>query len=211
MKRKIVLISLIVMMLILTFVNAVQAANLGKIEFIAINNSNSEVVENLEISVYRVSKQDEQGNFLFDIGFENCEIDIDDLSEENLENLKQFAKENAEPVFTKTTDGKGKITLENLELGMYLFVQANNEESIVMQTMLITLPELTAENGLKHELTVKPKISTVVPKTPDVPLEDELPATGTLDWFVPVLTITGLVIFCIAWLKVYTTSKKKVN
>ena len=209
MKKKIVLISFIFAIVILSIVNPVHAENLGKINFVAINNTNSEPVEGLEVSVYQVSSQDTNGNFILEEDFENCNIDINDLSEENLENLKNFAKENAETVFTKSTNEKGKFTLENLELGTYLFVQQNQTETIIMQTMIITIPELTTENGLKYEITVKPKINEVAHGGEDIPLEDELPSTGTLDWIVPILAIAGLVIFCIAWLKAYTTSKKK--
>lgn len=211
MKKKIIWISLIFVMFMFVFTSTLHAADLGTINFVAINSSSSEAIGNLEVSIYKVTGADEDGNFIMEIGFENCEIDIDDLSEENLEELKTFAKLNAEPMFTKTTDSDGKFTLENLGLGRYLLIQENQTEDIKMQTMLIMLPELTVENGLRYEITAKPKINEVIPETPDTPLEDELPATGTLHWLVPVFAIAGLVIFCIAWLKVYTTSKKKVN
>lgn len=211
MKKKIILISLILVIAILSMINPVQAESFGKINFTAINNVTSEPVENLEVLVYQVSCQDENGNFMFEQEFKNCNIDINNLSEENLENLKSFAKENVTPLFTQKTNKNGKFTLENLNLGTYLFVQQNQTEAITMQTMLITIPELTVENGLKYEISVKPKISDVAHGGEDIPIEEELPSTGTLDWIVPVLAITGVVIFSISWLKAYTTSKKKVN
>ena len=137
MKKKIILISLILVMATLAIVNPVHAENLGKINFTAINNINSEPVESLEVLVYQVSSQDLDGNFTFEIGFENCEVNIDDLSEENLEKLKNFAKENAEPIFIKTTNEKGKFTLEDLELGIYLFIQQNQTEAICAVNLLL--------------------------------------------------------------------------
>ena len=211
MKKKIVLISLILVMATLLLMGSVRAENLGTINFDAIKSTDGEPVENLEVSVYKVSKKDEYGNILFEIGFENCKIDIDDLSGENIERIKTFAKTNAEPLFIETTGTNGKFVLENLELGTYLLVQNNNLETVTMQTMLITVPELTVEHGLKYEITAKPKINEVSPEEPEIPVEDELPATGTLDWLVPILVAAGLLIFCIAWLKVYATSKKKVD
>lgn len=211
MKKKIVLISLILLFFTQVFISTVFAEDVGVINFNAINSTNGEKVEDLQVSIYQVSKHDEDGSFIFDIGFENCEIDIDDLSKENLEKLKNFAKSNAEPLFIKNTDTSGKFILENLELGTYLFVQESKQEEIVMQTMLITVPELTVENGLKYELNIKPKIDQIIPEAPDIPLEDKLPATGTLDWLVPILALAGISIFCVAWLKVYTNSKKKVK
>ena len=41
--------------------------------------------------------------------------------------------------------------------------------------------------------------------------DEQLPYTGVLNWPIPVLVIVGIIIFCIAWLKVYSTSKKKVE
>lgn len=216
--KKIILSSSIFIMLIVSLVGTVLAANLGTIQFVAINNTDSKAIENLEVSVYQVSTQDEQGNFKFAVGFENCTLNIDDLSESNLQNLKEYAKTNANPVSIKTTDSNGKFSLNNLDLGTYLFVQENKENEITMQTMLISIPELNKENGLKYDVTAKPKIlnKEIVDrnegqKTRAIVQDDQLPYTGVLNWPIPVLVIAGIIIFCIAWLKVYGTSKKKVK
>lgn len=217
MKRKIILSSLIFIMLIASLIGTVSATDLGTIQFVAINNTDSKAVENLEVSVYQVSKQDEQGNFEFASGFEDCTLDVDNLSESNLENLKTYAKTNAEPLFTKTTDTTGKFTLTNLDFGTYLLVQENKTDEITMQTMLISVPELTVENGLKYEVTAKPKIlnKEIVDQNnsgkTELVKDSQLPYTGVLNWPIPVLVIAGIAIFCVAWLKVYSTSKKKVN
>lgn len=213
--KKIILSSLIFIMLMVSLIGTACAASLGTIQFVAINNTDSKVVENLEISIYQVSKQDEQGNFSFAVGFENCTLNIDDLSESNLQNLKDYAKTNASPVFTKITDSNGRFNLNNLELGTYLFIQENKEDEITMQTMLISVPELTTENGLKYDVTVKPKIlnKEIVNKNEnqrtEVAKDEQLPYTGVLNWPIPVLVVAGIAIFCVAWLKVYSTSKKK--
>lgn len=215
--KKIILSSLIFIMLMVSLIGTACAASLGTIQFVAINNTDSKVVENLEISVYQVSKQDEQGNFSFAVGFENCTLNIDDFSESNLQNLKDYAKTNASPVFTKTTDSNGRVNLNNLELGTYLFIQENKEDEITMQTMLISVPELTTENGLKYDVTVKPKIlnKEIVDKNEnqrtEVVKDEQLPYTGVVNWPIPVLVVAGIAIFCVAWLKVYSTSKKKVK
>ena len=217
MKKKIILSSLIFIMLIASLIGTVSATDLGTIQFVAINNTDSKAVENLEVSVYQVSKQDAQGNFEFAFGFEDCTLDVDNLSESNLENLKTYAKTNAEPLFTKTTDTTGKFTLTNLDLGTYLLVQENKTDEITMQTMLISVPELTVENGLKYEITAKPKIlnKEIVDQNnsgkTELVKDSQLPYTGVLNWPIPVLVIAGIAIFCVAWLKVYSTSKKKVN
>lgn len=215
--KKAILSSLIFIITIVSLIGITYADNQGSIEFVAINNTDSKKVSNLEVSVYQVSKKDEQGNFKFAEGFENCTLNVDDLSEENINNLKDYAKVNAKPIFKKTTDLNGKFNIENLDLGVYLLTQENKEDEITMQTMLITLPELNTSGGLRYDITVKPKIlnKEIVDEnkaqTSQIPLDEQLPYTGVLNWPIPVFAICGLLIFCIAWLKVFGTSKKKIK
>ena len=215
--KKTILISFIFTIIMASLIEKVWATSLGTIELVAINGADSTMVENLKISVYQVSQQDEQGNLKFAVGFENCTLDIEDLSEKNLENLNDYAKANANPMFSKVTDSNGKFTLNNLEFGKYLFVQENKTDEITMQTMLISVPELIDGKELTYEVTAKPKIvnkemidrnETQITR---VARDEQLPYTGVLNWPIPVLVIVGIIIFCIAWLKVYSTSKKKVE
>ena len=215
--KKTILISFIFTIIMASLIEKVWATSLGTIELVAINGADSTMVENLKISVYQVSQQDEQGNLKFAVGFENCTLDVEDLSEKNLENLNDYAKANANPMFSKVTDSNGKFTLNNLEFGKYLFVQENKTDEITMQTMLISVPELIDGKELTYEVTAKPKIvnkemidrnETQITR---VARDEQLPYTGVLNWPIPVLVIVGIIIFCIAWLKVYSTSKKKVE
>ena len=215
--KKTILISFIFTIIMASLIGTALATSLGTIELVAINSADSTVVENLKISVYQVSQQDEQGNFKFAVGFENCTLNEEDLSENNLENLKDYAKANANPVLTKVTDSNGKFTLNDLEFGKYLFVQENRTDEITMQTMLISVPELIDGKELTYEVTAKPKIvnKEIIDrneiKETRMVRDKQLPYTGVLNWPIPVLVIAGIVIFCIAWLKVYSTSKKKVE
>ena len=215
--KKTILISFIFTIIMASLIEKVWATGLGTIELVAINGADSTMVENLKISVYQVSQQDEQGNLKFAVGFENCTLDVEDLSEKNLENLNDYAKANANPMFSKVTDSNGKFTLNNLEFGKYLFVQENKTDKITMQTMLISVPELIDGKELTYEVTAKPKIvnkemidrnETQITR---VARDEQLPYTGVLNWPIPVLVIVGIIIFCIAWLKVYSKSKKKVE
>ena len=212
MKKKMILINLIFIIFIALLSGTVNAATTGTIDFKAINNSSGTVVENLQVSIYQVKKQDNEGVMQFVNGFESCTIDTNNLSQDNIDNLKIYAKSNAQPLFVKTTDSNGNFNLTNLDLGIYLLVQENNTDEITMQTMVITIPELTVENGLKYEVIAKPKIVNTEKTIVKEEIKDKvLPYTGTLDWLVPTLSIIGIIIFAIAWLKVYSTSKKKVN
>ena len=222
MKKKIIMSSLIFIIVTLLFSITVNATETGTINFKAVNNSDSSVIADLEIAIYQVSYT-ENDNFNWSSGFEDCTIDISDLSEDNIAELKTYAEENAEILYTKTTDSSGEFKISNLALGTYLLVQANKTDEVTMQTALVTIPELTSESGLEYEITVKPKIvsistlssssssSTVSASSSSSLVTDStLPYTGVLDWPVPILVAVGLVLFCISWLKVFS-NKKKIN
>ena len=213
MKKKTILSSLVFILIILLFAVQVYATDTGTINFIAVNNSDSTAIEGLEIAIYQVSYT-ESNNFNWSTGFEDCTIDLDSLTEETISELKTYAEENAEPIFTYTTDENGEFSIANLELGNYLLVQANKTDEYTMQTILVTIPELTSENGLQYEITAKPKIvsnSTISESSTELVTDSEIPYTGVLNWPIPILVAVGLVVFCIAWLKVFSNSKKKVN
>lgn len=218
--KKIILSSLIFVITMISFIGMVNATNgssVGEIQFVAMNNTNSKTIENLEVSIYQVSKQDEHGNFVFASGFEGCTLNINDLTESNLENLKNYAKTNTNPLTIKTTNSTGEFVLSDLELGTYLFVQENKTEDIIMQTMLVFVPESNSEDELNYEITAKPKILNKeivehnVASNTKIVKDEQLPYTGVLNWPIPVLVVIGIAIFSIAWLKVYSIPKKKVN
>ena len=213
MSKKILSIICVVILIVLLQIN-VYALETGNFYFNAINNTNSEPVSELKVAVYKIAEQLENGEFVFSAGFESCDLNINDLTESNIEAFKSYAIQNAELAFEKTTDSNGKFSLENVSLGVYLFVQNSKTEDYKMQTMLVTIPELTEEKGLEYSLTVKPKIVTIekeIVSNPPIVTDTTLPYTGVLNWPVPVLVILGIIVFCIGWLKFYTSSKKKVN
>ena len=206
---KVIIISLVILLLVALLQANSNAAETGKFNFIAINNTNSEPISELSVAIYQVGTQTEEGSFALSEGFEGCTLE---LTQANIEKLKAYAKENAEPAYIKTTDAEGKFSLTEINTGVYLFVQNSKTEDYTMQTMLVTNPD-PAENKLNYDVIVKPKISAVVKDAPasGMVTDTTLPYTGVLNWPVPVLVIIGVIIFCIGWLKFYTDSKKKVN
>lgn len=98
-----------------------------------------------------------------------------------------------------------------------MLVQSSREKDFTMQTMLISLPEITSD-GINYEITAKPKIAAInaddeediikLEPKPDNS-ERKLPSTGVLNWPVPVLATAGIVLFCTSWIIFY--SKKKIK
>ena len=101
--------------------------------------------------------------------------------------------------------------LSNLQKGVYLFVQRSNLDTYNMQTMLLQIPEVDEEENENYIINVKPKITETEDFSDSLPGEGLLPGTGVLNWPVPILVIMALILFSVGWLKLYTSSKKKVN
>jgi hypothetical protein len=115
------------------------------------------------------------------------------------------------------TDSNGKLTISELVEGEYLFVQADNKDKYTVQTMLVQVPEVDTDGNYNYTITATPKISEIVYIENETTTNNflasgtTLPFTGIQDWQIPVLVIIAIVLFCIGWLKAFTTSKKKVN
>jgi hypothetical protein len=150
----------------------------------------------------------EQGDFEYSAGFEDSNADIDVFTEENINKIQEYAEKNAKPIYTKTTDSNGKFTISELQEGAYLLVQANNKDKYTVQT---TLVQISKESN--YNITVTPKVLKIadLENTSSITTEvneNILPYTGVLNWPIPVLVVIAIILFCIGWLKTFTSSKK---
>jgi hypothetical protein len=187
----------------------------GVLNFIVQESTTKEAVSNLSFDVYQIGIKNEQGIFEYSVGFEKSDLNVDTFTEENINIIQEYAVTNANPIFSKTTDSNGKISISGLEEGEYLLVQANNKDKYSVQTILLQIPEVDIDGNCNYTITVKPKISEI--EYPETEIantqvsETRLPSTGILDWPIPVLLVIALVLFCIGWLKEFSTTKKKVD
>lgn len=219
MKKKIIVSSILFALLILLFAGTVFAAPTGTVQFKAIDSDGYEV-DNLEVAFYKVADF-EVGKFTATEEFKI--FDIEDISNENIVSMQEYASENASVLLKRTTNEKGEFTLSEIEAGKYLLVQNSREDYCTMQTMFISVPEITTDT-INYTITAKPKIAVIdaiggaeediLEPTPVVPeskpnAEPELPNTGVLNWPIPVLAIAGIILFCLSWIIFY--SKKKVK
>ena len=183
----------------------------GSVDFIAINSKTKENISNLSVDIYQIGVQNEVGDFEYSAGFEESNLDIDTFTSENISKIEDYAMENAKPFKTKNTNMDGSFILSNLQKGVYLFVQRSNLDTYNMQTMLLQIPEVDEEENENYIINVKPKITETEDFSDSLPGEGLLPGTGVLNWPVPILVIMALILFSVGWLKLYTSSKKKVN
>lgn len=159
------------------------------------------------IQVARVCR--ENGNLSYELtnGFENTSLSLDAFVEGN-QNASDLVKK-VEKVLPARASKKirqisgGKVSFSDLELGLYLIRQQRgfkNHSSI--QSFLVTLP-MNESSGWVYEVSATPKVGTVSrttpPKTPSGGKGSRLPQTGQLNWPVPVLAVSGLVVFSLGW------------
>jgi hypothetical protein len=214
-KNKFIILSTIFLILILNIpIFSFAVTQTGTLNFTVLESTSKEAVSNISFNIYQIGTKNDQSNFEYSTGFENSNLDIDTLTEENINIMQKYAVENAEPINTKTTDLNGKFTISELPEGAYLIVQTNNKDTYTVQTILIQIPEIEANGNYNYNITAKPKAS----KVEIIDLETEttinematiLPYTGVLNWPVPVLVVIAIILFCIGWLKAFSNSKKK--
>jgi hypothetical protein len=183
----------------------------GTISFVALESTTKNAVQDLTFDIYQIGIENEQGDFEYSIGFEESNLDVEIFTEENINIINQYAVSNAKPVYTKTTDVNGEFTVSELQKGAYLIVQTTNQDKYTAQAMLVQVPEVTTDGNENYNITVKPKISEVIIEDSKSVDENALPYTGVLNWPIPVLAVIAIIVFCIGWLKSFTSSKKKVN
>ena len=188
-----------------------NAQSFGKLTFKA-EDENNNVIGNLMVSIYQLAIIDDNGNIYLNDDFDKFEIDISNLNNVDLDNLKKYALNNAHIFKSETTDKNGSFTISNLPLGIYFIIQNNNEEYI-MQSTLVKIPEQSSNNILNYQVTVIPKI--IKPqnlsnnsKGNQLVNDKFLPQTGIVEWPVPVLVIFAIILFSIGWIQVYNNKKK---
>ena len=82
------------------------------VTFKAVDSKNVEI-ENLEVSIYKVA---DLVNSEFQVTEDFKDFDIDDLSINNIELMKEYAVKNLEVKLKKITDENGEFVLNDLEL-----------------------------------------------------------------------------------------------
>lgn len=119
----------------------------------------------------------------------------------------------------------GAVTFENVIPGLYVVIQDTPSPGYeAMAPFLISMPRY--EDGVyKTEVTASPKVpiettpadsteptGSTPPTKPTSPLKPppgKLPQTGQLNWPIPLLAMTGVVMFVLGWYLCYGGKKEK--
>ncbi len=112
MKKKILMSSMLFALFILLFVSKnTFATDTGIVNFKA-TDSEGHDVNNLKVNIYKVASYEE----LKLVEVEEFEkFDVENLSDENISKMKEYASEKVKTTLTAITNEKGEFTLSNIE------------------------------------------------------------------------------------------------
>lgn len=221
-KRLSVMILAFILLYAVSFTaSAHEAPDLNQHGSIAIIMQQDEtVVPGGTLTLYRVGEiKEDDGNYSFSLtgDFIDSGRSLEDIESLDLAKaLAEYARGQKLTGFTQKIDEKGRVSFDNLELGLYLLVQneaANGYNEI--SPFLVSIP--MNEDGVylykvdaspKVELEKKPDTTTSTQNTTGTTSTNtKLPQTGQLNWPIPVLVVSGLVLFSVGW--VLRSSKKR--
>lgn len=158
----------------------VDLSRTGSIKVSLYDSETSEAVGGGTLTLYRVAKvQKDNANlsFVYTNGFEDCGVELGDLSEGELAGrLVEKIAATAESTTVEISDF-GAAEFGDLEVGLYLVVQTTAAENYnVVNPFLVSVP--IQENGkYVYDVDALPKVGTATKKTPDTPDEPDTPDT----------------------------------
>lgn len=158
----------------------VDLSRTGSIKVSLYDSETSEAVGGGTLTLYRVAKvQKDNANlsFVYTNGFEDCGVELGDLSEGELAGrLAEKIAATAESTTVEISDF-GTAEFGDLEVGLYLVVQTTAAENYnVINPFLVSVP--IQENGsYVYDVDALPKVGTAAKKTPEPPDTPDTPDT----------------------------------
>lgn len=164
-----------------------------------------------EVKLYRVGEWTEQNTFRYTDAFKKCKASLDNLHAADLpEDLYSFVKEKSiNPDAKGKTNNKGRFLAKDLDLGLYLVVQTTAPVThYTFSPFLVSLPMQDEDGELTYNVEAFPKAGVKPPETPGKPgnpgKKPPLIQTGQLNWPVPVLAGSGMVLVALGWVLLHT-------
>lgn len=158
----------------------VDLSRTGSIKVSLYDSETSEAVGGGTLTLYRVAKvKKDNANLSFEYtnGFEDCGVELGDLSEGEL--ASQLAEKIAATAESTTVEisSLGVAEFGDLEVGLYLVVQTTAAENYnVINPFLVSVP--IQENGsYVYDVDALPKVGTAAKKTPEPPDKPDTPDT----------------------------------
>ena len=140
--------------------NIIDFTKKGEINITFKELQTNDLLPDIEIKLYQVATISLNNNnidYKLSKGFTNCHNNFDLTSENLISNLKTCMIESDTINYLQTTNKDGKVTFDNLELGLYMAVQNNKIEGYsTFSSFLIKIPE-TIDNKWIYKIEAKPK------------------------------------------------------
>lgn len=158
----------------------VDLSRTGSIKVSLYDSETSEAVGGGTLTLYRVAKVQKDNadlSFVYTNGFEDCGVELGDLSEGELAGrLAEKIAATAESTTVEISD-IGVAEFGDLEVGLYLVVQTTAAENYnVINPFLVSVP--IQENGsYVYDVDALPKVGTAAKKTPEPPDKPDTPDT----------------------------------
>lgn len=161
-----------------------------------------------------ITVSDGDYGFVWSESFINCELHLDNLQSDKLANdLYVYASKNNIKGIKAEIDKDGTAVLPNTSTGLYLVTQYGTAKGYSkVNPFLITVP-LNEDGKWVYNVDASPKVetekTTLPSETTTAPAEEpELPFTGQLTWPIPVLAVSGVVLFVMGFM-LYSSRRKK--
>lgn len=158
------------------------------------------------LEIYRVGEvRENNGDYTFvkTAAFQSFRGTLENLQSEALaKQLKEYAKEKQIPAAGSGAAEDGRVVFDKLEPGLYLAVQTEAAQGYsLMNPFLVSVP-LWQDGAYQYDITAIGKFELKkepAPDTPPTPTPPKLPQTGQLNWPVPILTASGMILFAAGW------------
>lgn len=161
------------------------------------------------IRVATVTEDDGNYSFAFTDAFADCGLSLENLSSQMLaDNLADYAADNDIEGITGEISETGEISFRDLELGLYLLVQQTPAEGYCRVSPFLVSVPASHDGTYVYDVDASPKTSVEPeptesteppPTTEPKPSDPQLPQTGQTNWPVPVLAVSGILIFLLGW------------
>lgn len=159
-----ILMMFVLCVLPLTLTATALLGEKGSITLNLTDSENEKPLANVPFRLYFIANAYESGNGIrYELisPFDEANVDTDDLQDSSLPvHLAYFADTHSQPYAEKTTDEKGVIVFDNLEIGLYLVVPVQNEEdTYTTSPFVISVPNYDYENQKwNYDIDASPKI-----------------------------------------------------
>ena len=172
-------------------------------------------LDNGNLNLYKVGEiAEDDGNYFFQL-IDEREITKESQIDENLaKEMLTLAKEMSLTKLTAPIE-EGSAEFADLPVGLYVVWQDEKDATkglFPIQPFLISVPRFQ-DGTYELDVLAKPKNApeTIPPEStePPPPPPPKLPQTGQLNWPVPVMALTGTMLFVAGW--ILCMSRKRIS